>query len=637
MSDGRARLRHALSTLGFLGAAWSLTLVMTRGVSISLGALHFSSRNWRNPAIGALLLLVCATVLAPAGVRRRTVIADIADVLRGTALFGAALPGPLVRLLANLTRPRVLTAMAIAIVGLTLWLSWARGVFVAGGSDSYGYVSEAHLIATGELRPHVPLAGAFPHVPLRALTPFGYLPTDDGSDTLVPTYAPGLPLAMALAERIGGTNAVYVVMPLLAAIAVWCAYVIGARLAGPGVGLGAALLVFASPAFIFQLIGAPMSDVCAAGWWTLAVALLVRDGRWNTTAGGVAAAMAILTRPNLLLVVIVLGLYPLWLVIRDQHERRERLIRLALFSAPVVVGCLTVAAFNTVWYGSPFRSGYSAELFNASYWDDNIRNFSQWLIDTQTPLFFLGFLAPVVVRWLQPRPWQGSPGSSTGARLDLRAVALVLIGVVLTVFASYLFYMPFDAWWYLRFLLPGFPALAVLTCLTLAALSQRFGTPARVLSVAAVIAAAMYGGSSIKNIEMLGENRYRIIGEWVRDRLPSNAMVVASQHVGNIKHYGKREIVRYDLVATGDYEAALDEIIAAGYHPYLVVDEWEIPQVRQLHGRGPRGAIEWPPIAVLPLGNVTVWDLAEDRDAARASGRTPELIPVPESIRRRLP
>lgn len=625
MSAGRTRLRFGLSTLGFVAAAWSLTLVVTRGVSFDLGALHISSRNARNPAIGALLLLILAAVLAPAGARRRTVIADITNVLRGPALLGLTLR-PVVRLLAVLRRPRVLTALAVIVVGVTLTLAWTRGAFVAGGSDSYGYVSEAHLFATGQLRPHVPLARSFPHLPLQAFAPLGYNPATDGTDTLVPTYAPGLPLAMAVAERIGGMNAVYVVMPLLAAIAVGSAWLIGARLVGPGTGLGAALLVLTSPAFVFQMIGGPMSDVSAAGWWTLALALLLRDGRWTTLAAGVAAGAAILTRPNLLLVVVALGLYLLWLVMRDQQGRRERLLRLVLFSTPAVVGCLTVAGFNAAWYGSPFRSGYPSGLFNASYWHDNVRNYPQWLIETQTPILFLGFAAPFVVRWLPHN-----------TRLDLRATTLLLIGVVFAVFASYLFYMPFGVWWYLRFLLPAFPALAALTCVTLAALSARFGAPARVFSVAAVIAAAAFGWSSIKDMETLGENRYRIIGEWVRDHLPANAIVVASQHGGNIRHYSGRVMVRYDLVPKGDYESALNEIITGGYHPFLVIDEWEVPQVRQLHGAGPRGAIDWPPIAVLPLANVTVWDLAEDRDAARVSERMPEQIPIPEWIRRQLP
>ena len=73
-------------------------------------------------------------------------------------------------------------------------------------------------------------------------------------------------------------------------------------------------------------------------------------------------------------------------------------------------------------------------------------------------------------------------------------------------------------------------------------------------------------------------------------------------------------------------------MIAAGYHPYLVVDEWEVEPVRQLHGAGPRGTLDWPAIAILPLANVRVWDLAEDRAAPRAAGRKPEEIPVPDFI-----
>ena len=626
MSDGRTQLRFALSTLGVLAAAWSLVLGVTRGVSVHLGAVHISSRNARNPVLAALLLIGLAAVVAPTGRRARTIVADVTGILGWFARAGAALPRPFMVLCAALVRPRVHTTLAVAVVALTLFYAYSRGAFVVGGSDSYGYVSEGHLFATGRLRAEVPLAGLFPHAPLPTFSPLGYRPADDGSNTLVPTYAPGLPLTMAVAERIGGMNAVYVVMPLLAAIAVWGAYRIGALLVTPAVGLGAALLVFASPAFMFQLIGGPMSDVCAAGWWALAISLLLRERRWSTAAAGVAAGAAVLTRPNLLLVVVVLGLYLLWRVFRDRLEYRERLTRLVLFSSPVTIACLMVGALNAAWYGSPLRSGYPAGLFNASYWDDNIRHFSVWLVQSQTPIFFAGFAAPFVVQWLPQR-----------ANIELRPVTMLLSGVVAAVFVSYLFYLPFDAWWYLRFLLPAFPVLAALTCITLAALSARFGMPVRVLAVAAVLLAAAYGWSSIRGYEALGENRYRIIGEWVRDHLPPNAIVLASQHGGNVKHYSGREIVRYDVVPAGDYEAALNEILAAGFHPYLVIDEWEIPLVRQLHGAGPRGAIDWPPIAVLPLGNVTVWDLAEDREAARASKRPPALIPIPEFIRRQLP
>ncbi len=629
MSDGRTRLRQALGALSLVAAAWSFTLVITRGVSFSVGPLHVSSRNAQNPALGALLLLAFAILAAPAGLRARTVADDL--MLAGRRALAAARDG--LRLLNVSTPPQVVGVLAALLVALTLLTSWTRGAYLAGGSDSYGYVSEAHLFATGRLRADSPLARAFPHAPPLALSPLGYRPAADGTDTLVPVYAPGLPLVMAAAERIGGMDAVYAVMPLLAALTVWCTYRIGVIVAGPVAGLAAALLVFATPVFIFALIGAPMSDIPVTGWWSLALLLLLRSrpadagpALLRLTLAGFATGAAILTRPNLLLVAVVPGLFVLFDAARARAAWPRRLARVAAFSLPVVAACLTVAALNAVWYGSPLRSGYPAGLFNIAYWDDNIAQFFRWLTETQTPLLLLGFAAPAVMGWLTPRTQPGR-----------RSEAFLLAGVALTVFASYLFYMPFDVWWYLRFLLPAYPGLAVLTCATLAALTNRFGAVMQVVSIAAVAGTAVFGLHSSRQMDAVGDYRYRIAAEWVRDHLPERALVVAMLHSGSVNHYSGLPIIRYDLIAGGDYESALTEIANAGYHAYLVVDQDEVALVQRLHGAGASGRLDWPPVAMLPVGNVTVWDLAEDRDAARASGRAPQAIPVPDFVRRRMP
>ena len=52
---------------------------------------------------------------------------------------------------------------------------------MAGGSDSYGYVSQAHLWATGKLRVEPPLYDELkPIIPVRALAPLGYVISNDG-------------------------------------------------------------------------------------------------------------------------------------------------------------------------------------------------------------------------------------------------------------------------------------------------------------------------------------------------------------------------------------------------------------------------------------------------------------------------
>ncbi len=624
----RPSVRRLCAAAGVLSGAWSAVLLLADGVSFDVGVIHVSSRAPRNPALAAILLLAIAVAAAPAGSRLATLSADA-----GAAL---AILGRLFRRALSLAcrlgetaeramRPPVPAVLAALLAVLTVVVFWQRGVRVAGGSDSYGYVSEAHLFATGRMVQEQPLMRRFPYIQPPAWTPLGYTPHPD-KDVLIPVYSPGLPLAMAVFERVGGPMAVYLVMPLLGALAVWCAYRLGAGLVGPGTGLGAAWLLATSPAFLFQLIFPPMSDIPAMGWWALALALVVREspGQWAHAMAGIAAGMAILTRPNLVLLAAVIGAYLLWRTVHDRAARRERGLGLAWFCAGAAAGCLAVAWFNATWRGSPLRSGYDSSLFALSYWLKNIVNYPAWLTSSQTPLLLIGFAAPLVI------------GLAAGPNIaGRRTRAIVLAAFAATVFLSYVFYSPFDVWWYLRFLLPAYPPLAVLAAATLTAFATRFGALARVIAIAVAIGASLYGLSTLRGETGAGDMRYQLIAEYVRDRLP-NAIVVAMQHSGSMRFYSGREILRYDQVE--DLDKAIDDVQAEGYRPYLVVDEWEIDVVRKmLGGHSVRGDLDWPPIAVLPLANITVWDLAEDREAARASGRMPERLAVPDAVLRRLP
>src|SRR5262249_7940292 len=79
----------------------------------------------------------------------------------------------------------------------------ALGTFTAGGSDSYGYVSQAYGWASGVLPRATPLTIDLPFPDSDLMqAPLGYK-IGPASHTLVPTYSPGLPLLMAIA-LIGG-------------------------------------------------------------------------------------------------------------------------------------------------------------------------------------------------------------------------------------------------------------------------------------------------------------------------------------------------------------------------------------------------------------------------------------------------
>ena len=50
---------------------------------------------------------------------------------------------------------------------------------------------------------------------------------------------------------------------------------------------------------------------------------------------------------------------------------------------------------------------------------------------------------------------------------------VLLGGTIAIVVLSYRFYRPFDAWWYLRFLLPMWPAMMLLTAAAIEVMAQR--------------------------------------------------------------------------------------------------------------------------------------------------------------------
>ena len=121
------------------------------------------------------------------------------------------------------------------------------GVSAAGGADSYGYVSEAQLWATGQLVVPDRFAALAPLLG-PGVAPLGYrLAQTPGA--IVPVYSPGLPLAMAVALKAGGPSAVFYVVPLFGGLAVWLTYMLAEPTFGGRPALMASVLLAASPLF----------------------------------------------------------------------------------------------------------------------------------------------------------------------------------------------------------------------------------------------------------------------------------------------------------------------------------------------------------------------------------------------------
>ena len=247
------RLRRRLWILSGVSAVWSIAVALTGGFVVALGTFQlFASRQPRTAAIIAFVCGSGAWALTAAPERRRLLARWLPSQI---AVVGA-------------------TAAAIAIVVVALRL----GAPYAGGSDAYGYVSQAELWAHGKMIVEQPFVRNvdWPFAP-DAFTPMGYLPINGGS-VIVPIFAPGLPLLMGVFQWLGGRAAVYYVVPLLGGLAVWMTYLMGAILAGRTVGALAAILLATSPAFLIQLM-LPMSDVPVAAWWTVGLTLALVDRR----------------------------------------------------------------------------------------------------------------------------------------------------------------------------------------------------------------------------------------------------------------------------------------------------------------------------------------------------------------------
>ena len=522
-------IRRAIAYAAAAALAWAAIVWVTGGSTIAIAALRVSSTDPIRPMLVGVLL-AAVYVLASGRQRLRE------DAARAVT---AATPAPLTAVL------------AIAVAVIAIWQS----SWTASGADAYAYVSQADLWLAGRLTVPIPIADEVPWPqPRSTFVPFGYSLVADQS-AIASAVGPGLPLLMALMKGLGGHAALFLVVPVTAALLIWCTFAIGRQMGSPALGLGAAWLVAASPAFL-TMIKEPMSDVPAAAFWALATWKVLDDSRTSTALAGLAAAVAILIRPNLVPLAAVLGV---WILVRVSHATFTNRVRaLAIFSASVIPACLAIAWINQTLFGSPLASGYGTtdNLFSfANVWP-NVRRYGGWLVDTQTLLFPLGLIA-------------------------LLGRARLLAAMAIVVFAMYVFYLPFDAWWFLRLLLPAWPALAIGTVTAIQAVSRLARSRARLVEAIAVVALGLVTADTAARLRVFpdneGERRYATIAELVRKATEPSSLILASIHTGPIRYYAGRDTMRFDLLNEEWLDRAVAWLTEHGRHPYFLIEDWERP------------------------------------------------------------
>lgn len=499
-----------------------------------------------------------------------------------------------------MTMPRVV-AIAIAAVAMFVGVKW--GTYAAGGSDSYCYVNQAELLSRGQVREVPALAARVPW-PNVALTfaPAGHVPSPNPPNSFVPMCPAGYPMVMAVARLVAGRAAMFWVVPMFGALAVWFTFLLGRRLDGDATGLVAAAILAASPVFLYQVVQ-PMSDVPAVAMWTLALLAALPSRPMTLRAAllaGVASGAAILVRVNLVPLACVTGAAVCFsrpLTVRSLFSRG------VAFAAGVVPFIAIVLALQNAMYGGPLKSGYGSVgmLFSAAHIAPNLARYPRWLIETQTPFLALALAAPFL------------------ARGDARRRAWWLLAFAGATFACYLAYEVYDAWWFVRFLLPLLPPLVVLASMVAAVVTRRLGALWRVAALLALTAALVVVqvriafARDVFRLQMF-EQKYRDSGEYVSAKLPPNAMLLAINESGSLRFHGNRPTLAVDAMDPAWLDRAIETLANAGYHPYIVLESAEVDWfTHQFGSQSQIGALDWPPRAQIDR-QVTIYDPA-DREA----------------------
>lgn len=413
----------------------------------------------------------------------------------------------------------------------------------AAGSDSSGYLNSARLLARGEFASPIRTLPTLapPAWDFYWQEPFGFK-ADHAHPRMVPTYPTGLPLHLLLAAPIVGWEKAARLVNVLNVLAAGALlYALGRQFAlSRPWSLVAVAFLWASPLFIFNSLQ-PLTDALSLTW---ALALIVSALKsrthwvWGSVAGA-AFGMAVLIRPtNVVLVVpLLISLGWSWR---------------ALFAT--VGGGLPCAAwlfyYNAHTYGSAFTTGYGdmSTAFDQRFLVANLAHFTFWV-----PLLISMPLAVAAACY----PWvtRADPTPRTVATLAMWLGAFVIF------YSTY--FCASETWWYLRFLLPGFPAVILAGLLV--------GQACRASPPWLLIALCLAGQTVLtRNLHVTAirdeERRYVLAAQWLNAHVPPGSVIIGSQLSGALHYYSQFVFVRTELLTPAGL-ATLSSAAAAADRP----------------------------------------------------------------------
>jgi len=240
-----------------------------------------------------------------------------------------------------------------------------------------------------------------------------------------------------------------------------------------------------------------------------------------------------------------------------------------------------MALVNASLYGSATTSGYGSldGFFSVAHILPNLRNYSAWLVESQTPLVALGLVALVLpARWLAKRQ-------------PLTDVSLLLV-MAGGVAALYLPYMVFDAWWYLRFFLPAWPVLAIGTAwLVTNTTGRTYGRAGLAVLLAVGAWGLAYAHRHAAFSVGWGDLRYVSAAHVVREITSPGSVILSMQHSGSLTYYGGRHTLRYDWIEPHRLDSVVRWLKDGGRDVYILIEEWEAEGFRARFKGSTHGAL----------------------------------------------
>jgi hypothetical protein len=503
------------------------------------------------------------------------------------------------------TSARTARLIALFLCGLAVALTVRYNTFAAWATDSGAYLAAAQAWARADLFTPATFVFWAPWSAGGAEFPFGHV-QGPVTGTITGQYPLGYPLLLAAALRLGGDLAPHLVSPLLLGVLAWCAFLLARRVTTSWAGVLATLMTASTPVALSHAV-IPFSDVPSTALWAVAWVMSLRPGHGAALASGAAAALAVMIRPNLAPLALVIAAT---VVVAERTGWKRAVTRFVAFGVTGMLGPVVVLWSQDALYGHPLQNGYRASMsyffdlervpYNAGLYPRMLAQLHSWVV-------FGGLLyAPFALRGI---------GRSREA-YERGVLVASALGIILVNYVLYLAYLTYVGWYWLRFMLPAMLALFVL----LAAgvdhvrlwLTPRWPRLA-FLAVAPAVFVAWVAEKEIR--PPVGYERIQMMQRYLPEVLPPNAVILTQAHGGAIASATGRPIVRLDVIDPNALDGVVRDLRRRGYRPVYVFDvAVDADFVGHRFRTTEFGRLTWPARAELAsTTSVVYYDIA-DRD-----------------------